>query len=242
MKALVIISRVGQIVILAIAFMACVGWNQAAGLQSNISSITRKRIKDIVRIRYVIPYRSLHTVPTLCSNTSDTAFDSGNVTNDLNNSIWDSAGKQHEQSSCTPVVNQALPSKQSKTTRATFTVGKVSSLAAPAFCQSKQTSVTDAFQGQGYFSGFTNSSADFANDFTEESADNVSLASLDETYEPVYVVFGITGCKVTICHTKGNMSAGSSGITLLDTNSLSDDEYPVNGSVSQLTAGGCQNK
>lgn len=160
MKANVIISRVGQIIILAIAFMACVGWNQAAGLQNNISSITRKRIKDIVQIRYILPYRSLHNVPSLYSNTSDIAFDTQSATNNLNNSILDSAGKQNEQF-CRSAADHLLLPKQTQADHASFAVEKASSFDATAFYQSKQSSIADAFHDQGYFSGFTNSSANY---------------------------------------------------------------------------------
>lgn len=150
MKALVIINRVGQIVILAIAFMACVGWNQAAGLQNNISSVTRKRIKDIVRIRYVLPYTNLHTVPQPCS--PDAAFDSQDSTNNLNNqSIWNSAEDQGKRNVQSCKGTQSLISKKQ-------TENEIASLAAPVFCRSK-TRIADVFQGRGYFSGFVSTPA-----------------------------------------------------------------------------------
>src|SRR5512133_3719656 len=164
MKALVIINRVGQIVILAIAFMACVGWNQAAGLQNNISSISRKRIKDIVRIRYVLPYRNLHTVPQPCS--VDTAFDSENSTEKLS--------KRNIQS-CKG-VQSLIAKEQFESESASF--------AGPVFFRSKL-DIADVFQGRGYFSGFVSSSAParFINYYASQRDvdDYASVDSMAET-------------------------------------------------------------
>lgn len=152
MKAFLTFSRAGQIIILAIAFMACVGWNQASGLQNNISSMSQKRIKDMVRIRYVLPYTNLHTVPKPCPmNLSEAAFDGQNGTSNLNNrSISNSAEKMGKQDTRSCLLTQSSLLKQ--------TDMESSSLSVPVFCQSKL-SIADAFQGQGYFSGFASSSA-----------------------------------------------------------------------------------
>lgn len=237
MKALVVISRVGQIIILAIVFMACVGWNQAAGLQNNISSITRRRVKDIVRIRYILPYRSLHTVPEPCTSFS-AAFEGQKGTNDFSKGyVWNSTENSGKQSQfCNAAASQS-PFQQAKMVR--------TSLEGTAFSwQSKPSNFADAFQGQGYFSGFSSSStfADFVDETDQEkSPEGFSLISVetrkDAASTPVYIAFGSAGCTVTVCHTKGSRLNAYTQTTSLEVTDSGESTSSV-----QDLAGACPAK
>jgi hypothetical protein len=252
MKAVPIITRIGQFIIVAIAFMACVGWNhQAAGLQNNISSITRKRVKDIVKIRYILPHTNLHSVPVLCNNLDDvsnTTSDAISGTNLNNQFIWNSTKKFGKQDikSCIAVFDQSPLFKQAKTDKMLFPSEKVSLGKAPFSCQSSQ-SIADALKGQGYFSGFDDplETGDYADGPVQENVKNISLISMDEYKTPgvpTYVAFSkAANCIVMVCHNKRNNATSAYGnIAWLNMNGSNDGVYPID-DISQSTAG-CQFK
>jgi hypothetical protein len=249
MKAAHTITRIGQFIIVAIAFMACVGWNhQAAGLQNSISGITRKRVKDIVKIRYILPHTNLHSVPVLCNNVDDVSNTTSGI--NLNNQyIWNSTekfGKQDVQS-CNAVFDQPQLFKQAKTDKMLFPAEKTSSLGkAPFSCQSSQ-NIADALKGQGYFSGFDDllETGDFVDGSVQENVKNISLISTDEHKTPgvpAYAAFSKASCTVMVCHNKrDNATSAYGNIALLNMNGPNDDGgYPVN-DISQSMAG-CQSK
>jgi len=241
MKALVMISRVGQIVVLAIAFMACVGWNEAAGLQNNRASFTRKRVKDIVKVRYLLPHTNLHNAPELCDESASTniTFEAQNAPNNLNNQIiWNNAHF------CKAVSNRSLLLKQAQTDKAYFAMEKTSSFATTAFSCSSSSGIADALQGKGYFSGFGNPSGqqNSAHGSVQEGIDNnISPAQfLDGNSQPAVPVYKDLGCTITICHSKGNTSNNITDITLLD-GANSGDDFSVDG-MSQQGSVECQTK
>lgn len=234
MKAIPMLNRIGRYIVLAIGFMACVGWNQAVGLQNSTSNVPHKQVSDMVKVHYVLPYSNLHNVPMVCEMQTSTAGDAlvSGITGLKGQQPWKGSEDLISQNSepCDYVFYQEL--QKSPTLFAEFS------------CSTKQ-SVTDIFQSQGYFSGFDKQTRWAVSGVSGDTSNNwySALGNIRTAPGvPTYAALGNVSCTAVVCPGATKVADQYFG-TSLDTNDmLNADDGALDGASHVGVIANCGSK